>query len=350
MRRKYIETYRDARDFSLRVSKSECIHVIGTCLGVDRQVAEAICRQLSLNPDDTKKCFAEGVWLHPLIELDEADLMMVVPSIASGSKLRFTERTLSEVFGPDVSKSERLGANFERNARETIGAALAENKIISDFSCLPHAFDMVAEGGEEIDLLFRIGNTVVVGELKCLLAPSESIERYNHLNKLEEAAAQVKRKAAWLADNVRLIEAPLGISGGSEGLSLVPVVILNQRVGSGMTIGDVIITDIFLVRLFVGGGSYSSGAALTEGKKAVTFTTFYTTHAEAEAALPAVLSSPPPLKPFLEGADWSKVEFPVASGRIWIEAPKLKENSLATPDLDAAANLLSTSPNAGREA
>ncbi|WP_204113648.1 hypothetical protein [Shimia biformata] len=339
IRARIIRGYRDAREFSLRVSKKDCVRVFRECLGIEESFAASVLSQLVLSPDDTGKCFKEGVWLHPLVELDEEHVMIVMPSVDVGTKTRFVERTLTELLGPDLTKAKSLGGTFEKGTRKRVQAALAGNKIIDDFACLPHAINKVSEGGEEIDLLFRIGRRVIVGELKCLIAPNESIERYSHLSKLEEAAGQARRKAEWLSKNKHLVEDALDVDGAE--IEITPMVILNQRIGSGLVIDEVVITDVFLLELFAGDGSYSSGAAMTKGRKAVAFETFYTTQKEAEDAIQDVFSSPPPLRPFIEGIEWVNVEFPAAFGKIRLETPRLKDGALVTPDLETAADIFS---------
>jgi len=341
LRVKYIRNYRDAKAFSFRVPRNACVRLIKDCLGLEQKVAEAIFAQLLLDPDDTKQCFNQGVWLHPIIELDADDVMIVYPSVAVGSKLRFVERTLMELLGADLKKSSSQGIEFERSVRAQVAENLDANEIISDFAVLHHGLKKNSDDGEEIDLLFRIGRTIILGEIKCLLAPTESMDRFNHLSKLEDAASQANRKAIWLRSNLNLVEEHLDITNGIDDIRIVPLVVLNQRIGSGLTIEGVAITDVFLLRLFVGDGSYNSGAAIGKGKKAVTFTEFYKTQAEAEAAVETVFSTPPPLQPFLKAADWDKFEYPTSSGNLWIEKPTLKPDSLVDPDMIAAAEMIS---------
>lgn len=334
-----ISSYRDAKDFSLRISKSNCLRVFKIGLGVEEVVAKSILSQLVLSPDDTAKCFRDGAWFHPLVDLDEEHVMIVLPSVEVGNKIRFVERTLSELLGPDLTKVKSLGGSFEADVRERIMAALAGNEFIHDFSCLPHSLDLADSGGEEIDLLFRIGSRIIVAEVKCLVAPNESIERFNHLSKLEEAARQARRKADWLSSNLQMVEETLGLDVSAADIT--PLVVLNQRIGSGLLIDGVAITDIFLLELFAGDGSYSSGAAMTTGGKAVASTTLYNNQEEAEAAITKIFSSPPPLKPFIEGIEWVRVEFPTESGKMFFEHPRLKEGALVTPELEFAASVFS---------
>ena len=61
---------------------------------------------------------------------------------------------------------------------------------------------------------------MLVCELKCLLAPSESIDRYNLQKKLEEAAEQASRKALWLKENPEIIEDCLGAISDVESLQV----------------------------------------------------------------------------------------------------------------------------------
>lgn len=335
---KTIRSYRDAKDFSLRISKKNCLRAFREGLGIEERVAKSVLSQLLLRPDDSAKCFRDGAWFHPLVELDEEHVMIILPAVEVGATIRFVERTLSELLGADLTKVKSLGETFERSVRARIQSALTGNQEIFDFSCLPHALDKVNDGGEEIDLLFRIGDCIVVGEVKCLVAPSESIDRFNHLSKLEQAAVQAKRKVEWLSSNLDLLEGLFGIEIGK--VNIVPLVVLNQRVGSGLVVNGVAITDIFFLELFAAGGSYSSGAAMTKGKKAVTFETFYTNQKEAEAAIPSIFVCPPPLKRFINGIEWVKVEFPVGFGEIFLEHPRLKSGALVTPELEAAAKVL----------
>jgi len=334
-----IQSYRDAKEFSLRVKKIDCLRAFREGLSVSEIIAKSILSHLVLSPDDTAKCFRDGAWFHPLVELDEEHVMIVLPSVEVGAKIRFVERTLSELLGPDLGKEKSLGETFENSVRERVRTALSDNEIINDFACLPHALDESRTGGEEIDLLFRIGKRIVVGEVKCLVAPNESIDRFNHLSKLEGAAEQAKRKAEWLSKNLHLVEGSLGADVTKA--DIVPIVVLNQKIGSGLLIDGVAITDIYLLELFSNEGSYASGAAMKKGKKAVTYTTFYTNQEEAEAAIPEIFSCPPPLKPFIEGVEWKKVEFPTAFGKMLLEHPRMKVGALVTPELEAAASAFS---------
>ena len=87
----------------------------------------------------------------------------------------------------------------------------------------------------------RIGDTVLIGEVKCFLSPVEPGDRFNYLVALECAARQVRRKLDWVESNRMTALASVGITDPAKlaAARLIPVVILNQGHGTGLLIDDV---------------------------------------------------------------------------------------------------------------
>ncbi len=175
-------------------------------------VVDALARSLSLDPVIAGTCvafltsdpatglsemFRIGVWHRPLIAITGGRRVLIVAgALLSGSPIRQTERWLQSKNGDDLSKTPN-GLLYEAHVRDSIGDTVSENDVIAPqdraTSHLP-----TGRANEEIDLLVRMGGLVLVGEIKCLLGPSEPSECYNYLRKLEKACEQARRKAAWL--------------------------------------------------------------------------------------------------------------------------------------------------------
>lgn len=336
-----IRKYADAKAFSLLVQKKEVVRVIQSTLNVKHEMAVAIVYQLSIKPDDTGKCFAEGLWIHPLVELSENELLLVAPSIVAGSRIRFGEKTLLELNARNQVAYHEQGLRFEARVRSQTIEAIKNNNLLNECVCLPSALPRKGDDDEEIDLILRIGRTIVVGEVKCFVAPTESMERYNYITHLEHAAEQAVRKMNWLKDNFESVAEALSVQRPSSDLNFLPMVILNQRMGSGLKVGGAIVTDSILWNLYFTDHRYNSGAAITKSKKVLTYTTFYNSQHEAEASLEMTFLRPPPLVPFLEGEEWSTTEFPISSGRLLLEIPSIASGALETDSLkDASAFLI----------
>lgn len=335
-----ITSYKNISDLSLRI-RVDCLkEALMACLGVDKITASALVTHLSIDPQDTGKCFNEGLWLHPLVKLDDNELLIVKPSVKYGSTIRFAEKTLQTLLGSDLSKTTDPGIAFENELRVATNKKLNENPIIKDFICLQHAIRRKREDEEEIDMLLRIGKVVIVVEAKCFLAPSEPIERFNHLKRLEDAAVQAERKAKWVQKNISKFASLLTYDQPQD-LEVIPLVILNQRVGSGLFINGVQITDIFFWNLFVSHGFYNSGAALAKDSHVLETTTMYRSEKEAETRIKDIFGSPPTMSRFWKAEDWIEFEFPLGKGVLKIAKASMKENSLVSPQLAEASYQLS---------
>jgi len=173
--------------------------------------------------------------------------------------------------------------------------------------------------------------------VKCYIAPTVSIERFNYLSRLECAAEQAKRKCLWLEKNFTKVSSQLRIEVDVGPKKFLPIVVLNQRIGSGMEVNGVAITDIDFLELFLSDGGYVSAGLVSHEKTQFIETKMYSNQAEAESQLFEILGMPPALRPFLESIDWVETSFPTASGEVFIQKPQLSERALISPELERLA-------------
>jgi len=309
------------------------------CVLPRETVVEALAQSLSVDPAIARACvafltsdpaiglgemFRVGVWHRPLIATPGGiSVLMVAGALLSGSPIRRTERWLQSKNGDDLSKTPN-GLLYEAHVRTSIRCALSENDVIAPqdraISHLPRA-----KGKEEIDLLVRIGGLVLVGEIKCLLCPSEPSERYNYLRKLEKACEQARRKAAWLAGEQALAQQQLG---GTGPLKMLPLVVVNQSNGVGLVFDGCQVTDAHFLRIVLGGGSYHSGA-MFDGNSSIQFNevTLYSSAGEAETILPNVFADHLGLRRYRDAAQWGLSTIPLAGdgGKLMISYPVINE-------------------------
>jgi len=302
---------------SCRMPRASIVTTIEQALGVAAALADALIRSLTSDPwGSLNKLFNPGIWHRPLIATkDGGDLMIVAGALIWGSSLRAVERWLQEGNGTDLSKTSN-GERYERNLRDRVAAALAGNPILKEA-----ASDVVhlsaGKGREEIDLVLRIGQTVIVGEIKCFLKPTEPGERFDYLRKLEEASAQARRKAKWLGANTHLI-ADITLGASPEAIRFLPLVIVNQSNGASWSFDGCAVTDARWFELFLSSGDYHSAAALTlDGSAGPVFKLdqLYNSAWEAERALPAIFEAHPGLHFFRTAVDWSAVQIPLTKRR-----------------------------------
>jgi hypothetical protein len=170
---------------------------------------------------------------------------------------------------------------------------------------------------EQIDLLVRLGGILIVGEVKCFLAPVEPMERFNYLSRLEEAGLQAVRKAAWVTANPEVVADHLGLSPeDAKKLRPIPIVVLNQGTGFGLLAGGARIIDFHFLSLYLTDGEYHAGAAFNFAEKrgASQYHSLYGNEREAEENFESIMARPPTLDRFLSSAIWQKTKFPMSNG------------------------------------
>lgn len=146
---------------------------------------------------------------------------------------------------------------------------------------------------------------MVVGEVTCLLAPSEPVERYDYVRKLEDACGQAVRKAAWLAAHLGEV-AKRGGPGDRE-LRVVTLVVVNQSNGVEWSYDGCVVIDTRFLELFLGAGSFRKAAVVfsEEGREPVMFT----------HELYASVAGIPGMSPFRDAVAWDETVLPLCAGR-----------------------------------
>ena len=311
---------------ALTVKVAELTDILTQSLGINQDRARKIVDLFTCDPSKTTILFAKSLWSTPLLPASGDRRHIVLAPLLVGSPVRRLEAWLELGGISDQRHVKGRGKPFEAHVRSRLAEELAANPALVDYAMLPHGLRRVGTS-EEIDLLARIGRTMIIGEVKCLLAPVEPMDRFNYLNAIEEAAVQAKRKCDWVSANRATAAAQLGITDPSElgKLTLIPVVILNQGYGIGLDIDGVAVTDLHFLSLVLGSGEYQSDTRFERGGMRAAVVQMYSTQVEFESRLQDLLRRPPPLRRYADNIDWTTEPFPASDGRPFvIEVPRLQ--------------------------
>jgi hypothetical protein len=263
--------------------------------------------------------FRRGFWATPLISIDsDLNVALVFTAISVGSTIRRVESWLDRGGFSDHLSDARRGLNYESWVRHEASEAISKNAILSNASSIKDSINRTKDGGEQIDLLIMIGRMLIVAEIKCLLAPAESIERYDYLTKLKSAAQQVNLKIKWVAGNRKSVADKLKMSLEEvELLRIVPIIIVNQGAGFGLTVEGVLVVDFHFLYLYLADNKYVSSAAfdMRVGTSMMHEVPLYSNENEAESRFEETMSRPPTLVRFIEAADWRDNHFPMSNGQ-----------------------------------
>ncbi len=243
----------------------------------------------------------QDLWAQPLVRCSDQKVVITFASLMYGNLLRVIERWLRQG-GVELGGK---GHAFERHVRRELkdyfaGSALCSKAVVCD-----DAIRMPVAGGgvEEIDLVILMGNVVLVGEVKCLLAPADSIEYLRYFDALDGAAQQIERKRAAIQADIPGFLSRLGPHVRAlSNVEVIPLVITNSAVGVGFPIRNVPVVDLRTFRVFTD-GSYAEWSVFDKGRIVEEKRgSIYSSFEEAQRVLNSFLNFPPFVKvtrPFL---------------------------------------------------
>jgi hypothetical protein len=302
------------RKWALVVRRDELIDALMRALSLTTAVAEQIVAFLSWTKGTSK-----GLWGAPLVPLPGSPdrFAMAMSVLATSNVIRRVEIWLTKGGLDDTLSRAPRGKSFEAQLRADFRAAMAENPIVRETAGIEHAIKKGNGFPEEIDFLVRFGSLLLVGEVKCLLFPADSRERFDFLRKLRSACAQASRKATAITAHSGIAAQALGLPETVvQGLRPVPLVVLNQTFGASLVVGDCVVVDAQFLDLYLGAGSYiSEGIADPRtGGGATALHHLYGSATEAATKFESTMRRPPPMQRLLSLLQWTSFTFPTSSG------------------------------------
>lgn len=305
--------------YALMIRRSEIERAIAHCNRVSLEKAKLLVDFLICNLADTSSMFTKGFWASPLVPIDSGEnLLITLPALSVGSTIRRVESWLDRGGLSDRLATARRGLRYEAWVRQEVQRCIAANSLLPNGRCAKDGVSRGDESEEQIDLLIRLGSLLIVGEIKCLLAPVESMEHFNYLSKLNDAGAQAVRKAKWVSTNLDAIAELLNLSDVEvKQLQPVPIVVLNQGSGFSLLAGGARVIDFHFLRLYLTDGEYATGTAFNfdDKRSASQFIVLYTSEEEAGARFEATMANPPTIERFKKSAMWHMTKFPMSDGQ-----------------------------------
>ena len=291
--------------------------VIADALGIACERARMILDTFTTDPSQTARLFTKGMWFTPLLAEPDSDrrYLLLAPLLA-GSAIRRVEYWLELGGISDNTGVKGRGKPFERFVRGSLRQVVEENPVLPDAQVAPEGLKRRGQS-EEIDLLVRVGNVVLVGEVKCFTRPAEAMEQFNYLRSLAGATEQAARKQSWCEDNRGDIAERLGVADRDRIASLQfrGVVIFNHSFGLGLQRHNVPIIDFHYARLLLSQGSYQ---AKTRFERDVGMSydrvELYADQEDFVARLDANLRSPPVMERYFDALEWREMPFMRSDG------------------------------------
>lgn len=221
-------------EFCPKFKKTEFINGISSATGYSFKKTKQILEFLEFDG-----AVSRDLWCHPVISIDDK-YAILTSSLVTPSIVRVVEHWLVEL---EIEMQDK-GLQFEQTIIDEVNASVAQNQFVDDYNeCASKRFKL-KNGEEEIDLLLRIGNLIVLGEAKSIVTTDSPISQYRTVETLRKASDQAKRKSQFVLDNTEEIFERLGWEYTAQEEYKVTCCILNSsRIFAGLTIDDVPVCD-----------------------------------------------------------------------------------------------------------
>ena len=334
----------NVRQWALVVRRKELVDALRRTLNVAEVVAAILIEFLSWS----KGCY-KGLWGAPLVPLpgNTNNFAIAHNVLATSNVIRRVEIWLTKGGLDDNLARAARGSSYETQLRRQIGIALRSNEIVRNSVCANKAIKKNINFPEEIDLLIQFSSLMLVGEVKCLLTPTDSRERYNFIRNIEKYTTQATRKAVAVTQHLDTAAAALKISETEiKKLHVLPILVLNIGFGMSMVFGDCVVTDAKFLKLYLGSGKYISNAAFNTftGKWVSTQDIFYRNAVEAAKKFEETTRRPPTLYRYIDRLRPTTFSFPTSSG----EPLLIARTELTNPEDDERKRLEALSALVGR--
>ena len=324
---------------ALTVERNDLASVFKDCLSIDKDRAGAIVDWFTCDPTATSRFFSRSFWSEPLLQETGSERRHILLSpLLSGAPVKRAEAWMEKGGISDSKGVKGKGKPFERHVRERLAKCVDDNPLLNDAAVAAEGLKRKGNS-EEIDLLMRVGDTVLVGEVKCFIAPSEPLEKHNHLDNVASATEQAVTKCAWAEANRDAIAGALSITDPLRlaALKMLPVVILNHGIGIGLERNGVPVVDLHYLALLMQASSYNSGMRFERGIGIFPEKTeLYKSQADLEQRFAQLLGDPVVMKRFEGTLRWREIPFITSNDRpFFIELPAMKETAAPNPLRDA---------------
>ncbi|MDM1270363.1 hypothetical protein HXZ61_09155 [Acinetobacter indicus] len=229
------------RMFSPTIKIEILVDALTQSLAQDRYIILEMLEFLTFTGNSSKKGPRADLWRTPLIKLNESEFILILESIMHPIGIRCIEGWLTEC-GVDL---QGKGTEYEQYIKTTLSSVILDNDLLSNSFLIAENEEISVNGvTEEIDLLFKIDNLIVLGEAKCVVVNDSAISYWHSIEIIKKASEQASRKINFIRKNIKDVFKLLKWDY-DENIKFIfqPIVLMSNFIGVGYSFFDVPVVD-----------------------------------------------------------------------------------------------------------
>jgi hypothetical protein len=261
----------------------------------------------------------QELWAQPLVPVAKGRVAPVFGAALYSNLTRLIDIWIRQA-GGDLAER---GQAFEAHVRHELAESIAGSKLSKAAKVFPESLKFKPKKGieEEIDVVFSVASLVFIGEVKCMLIPTDPKAEGLYRQALSKASEQVQRKVAAVENHKDEFRDVLRQKNFQipDGFAAIPLVILNRPIGAGFQVSGVSVVDEHILRVFFDGSLIELALAptTTPEPEAVKRRIIYEDLAGALGAARTYFGSPPQMEVYVKHIKQRKVPIPRVSEADW---------------------------------
>lgn len=184
------------------------------------------------------------LWRSPLIKINDYEYIFLIEPILHSVGLRCFEGWMAKA-KVDISQK---GKPYEDHIKVNLNKILKNNNFINNFNILDLDTISINNMKEEIDLLLKIDNLIVLGEAKCIVTTDSAISVWHSFEIIKHASEQAIRKKTFIENNFEEICRRYNWHyDQSSKYQFIPIVINSSGFNAGYNYFNVPVIDHFIL-------------------------------------------------------------------------------------------------------
>lgn len=234
-------------DFSPTIEIKTLVTALIPILNKPEDIIVEMLDFLTFTGKSIKGAPREDLWRKPLIKISNEEFLFILEAVIHPVGVRCVEGWLSEC-GVDL---QTKGNGYEDYIKETLKSNVEENSLIDNFCIAEKETISINSVKEEIDLLFKIDNLIVLGEAKCVVVSDSATSYWHSLEIIKKASEQAQRKIEFIKNNIEEVCKTLSWEYDKD-ISYIyqPIVLMSNFIGVGYSFFNVPIIDTTILNSY----------------------------------------------------------------------------------------------------
>lgn len=235
--------YLNLKKFNPIINLEELCKCLFLVTGIEYNKINQIIGFLTFSPGKTSGPRSD-LWRFPLLKINNDECLIVLEPTLHPVGLRCFEGWMAKA-NVDIQKK---GKAYETYIKTSLNSYLEKNEYIDEYNILKNDYISIDSKNEEIDLLLKIGNLVILGEAKCVVTTDSPISVWNSVETIKHASEQSLRKISFVENNFKAICKRFGWHYDENlNYSFNPIVILSNGFSSGYSFFNVPVVDHYIL-------------------------------------------------------------------------------------------------------